>query len=153
MINSHMAWKTDICCIFMEEAFAKPPSPHSVHMTCWNEQFIGNFLNFSQFLACIILISVIGRCVYLGAVCTDISPGKEEWIDSKTTLPTKRRKTATKLKTWSALCVFSCDSPLVGLEYGLRMDRQTWTPHNSVIIILLMDENKMRVCAFIFQQV
>lgn len=51
---------------------------------------------------------------------------------------------------WSALCVFSYDSPLVAEEYGFRMDRQICTLCNGVISIYSMDGDKKQVCVFIF---
>ena len=46
--------------------------------------------------------------------------------------------------------MFYHDSPLVGREYGVRMDRRIYTLCNGVIRIHCMNSNKMqvRVCVF-----
>lgn len=53
---------------------------------------------------------------------------------------------------WSALCVFSCDSPLVEEENGFGMDGHVFTACNSVIIICSMYGKRVCVCCIEYQR-
>lgn len=88
------------------------------------------------------LLCLIGSCLY------KYKPGEERWVDSKTTFPAGDQKPAANERSDRFFVCFSYDSPLVGGEYGFRMDKQIFALCNCVISIYYIDEDKKKVCVY-----